>query len=73
MVQKTAKNRGTKIILKNLHFACKFSDFLCLLALATGRRRPRRGRKMGERTALAPDGVAEVSGSFFDEICCVDN
>ena len=47
--------------------------FPCLLALVTGRRRPRRGRKMGERTALAPDGVVEVFSSFFDEICCVDN
>lgn len=47
--------------------------FPCLWALATGRRRPRRGRKMGARTALAPDGVAEVFSSFFDEICCVDN
>lgn len=45
VIQKTAKNRGTKIILKNPHITYKFSDFSCLLALASGRRRPRRGRK----------------------------
>ena len=64
MVQEIAKNRGTKIILKNLHFDFKFSDFSCFLALATGRRRLRRGQKMGERTDLVPDGVAEVLGNL---------
>ena len=33
-------------------------------ALTTARRRPRRGQKMGERTALVPDGVAEVLGNL---------
>ena len=73
MVQEIAKNRGTKINPKNLHFDFKFSDFSCILAFATGRRRPRLGQKMGERTALVPDGVAEVFCSIFVEIYCVDN
>ena len=73
VVQEIAKNRGTKINPKNLHFDFKFSDYSSYLALATGRRRPRRVQKMGERTALVPDGVAEVFCSIFVEICCVDN
>ena len=64
VVQEIAKNRGTKINPKNLHFDFKFSDFSCFLALTTARRRPRRGQKMGERTALVPDGVVEVLGNL---------